>query len=480
MTELSAAVKYDRTPVRWRQGSEMTALEAAMWRADADAMLRSASVVVEILDVTPEWERLLAGHAMGLGRVPRLRQRVVEDPLRLGPPAWVDTRVDLAHHVRRVQLAEGASLADVLEVAAAMHVEPFAPERPLWQAALVEGLPDGRAAYILKLHHAMADSQAIVALFDLIHSRVRAPTTGGFTLPAAPHDAPSAAAISARHALRATHELPATAARAAIGTVRAGRSAVQHPRQSLGTAVEVVRFVGSRLGANPGRPSPLLRARDVGRTLDALDLPADALRAAGTAVGGSLGDTVLAGVVDGIGRYHRALGHPVAEVPIAVPLTLRPDGPAQNRFARARILAPTTRMATASRIALLRERIATADARPRVDVLRVAAPVISRAPASLVGRLTRQATRPLALQAFTVRGLDRDAYLAGARVERMFSFAPTNGCAVAVTLTTHGTRCCLGLTYDAAAVTDPAAMGRALREAFTALLDGTDAELVAA
>ncbi|MCW3039738.1 MAG: hypothetical protein JWM31_1643, partial [Solirubrobacterales bacterium] len=117
-----------------------------------------------------------------------------------------------------------------------------------------------------------------------------------------------------------------------------------------------------------------------------------------------------------------------------------------------------------------RERVADAGARPRVDVLRAAAPALSRAPRTLLRRVTRQVTGPLALQAFTVRGLRREAFVAGARVERMFSFAPTNGCALAVTLTTHQDRCCLGLTYDAAAVTDPAAMGAAVRDAFAELL----------
>ena len=39
---------------------------------------------------------------------------------------------------------------------------PFDRARPLWEATLVEGLPDGRAAYLLKLHHSLADGKGLV------------------------------------------------------------------------------------------------------------------------------------------------------------------------------------------------------------------------------------------------------------------------------------------------------------------------------
>lgn len=480
MTEITAAARYDRTPVRWGQGHEMTALEAAMWRTDDHAMLRSASVVVELLDVTPDWDRFRAGHAMGIGRVPRLRQRVVEDPLRIGPPAWVDTRVELDHHVRRVQLGEGATFEDVLAVAATMQLAPFgSEERPLWEAALVEGLPGGQSAYVLKLHHAMADSQAVVALFDLIHSRVREPTSGRPTLPDALHDQQTPLGLAADHALHAVHQTPAAAARALNATGRLGREAIRHPRRTLTTAAHLTKAFGATFGAGNGRPSPLLRGRDVHRALDAVDLPTATLRAAAEAAGGTLGDAVLAAVVDGLARYHTALGTPVAALPIAVPLTLRPAGLEDNRFARARILAPTTDLPIAERMAALRALVAEAHAQPQVDLLRFAAAIVSRAPAGVVNRWAERATRPLALQAFTVRGLDREAYLAGARVLRMFSFGPTNGCAVAATLTTHEDTCCLGLTYDTAAVTDVPLMARSLRDAFDELL-AVDAQAEAA
>lgn len=464
----TAGSRYDRTPVRWGQSAEMTALEAAMWRADDRALLRSSTVVVEVLDVTPAWKRVIAGHQWALGRVPRLRQRVADDPLHLGPPAWLDTQVDLAHHLRRLRLPEGGTLDDALEVARDLHERPFDPGRPLWEAVLVEGLPEGQAAYVLKLHHAIGDGQAIVALFDLIHSDIRAPTIGKPTLPVAPHDERTALGLTAQHALQAVQRTPPAAWRAASAGLRSARGAAGDPGMALRTGVQAVRTVGASLGTGAGTPSPLLDRRGLGRSLDALDVPAVQLRVAAHAAGVSLGDVVLAAVVDGLSRYHRELGVPVDELPVAVPMPVRPGAVADNRFARARIGVPAGDLTPATRARVVRRRVEQADARPAVDVLRVLAGVVSRAPGPLIERVAQRSTRPLALQAFTVRGLDRDAYLAGARVLRMFSFGPTTGCAMAVMLTTHQDTCCLGLTYDTAAVTDVAAMLRCMRAAFTA------------
>jgi hypothetical protein len=66
--------------------------------------------------------------------------------------------------------------------------------------------------------------------------------------------------------------------------------------------------------------------------------------------------------------------------------------------------------------------------------------------------------------------LNRDAYLAGAQVSEMFSFAPTEGAAISATLLNHQNRVCLAFNYDTAAVTDVETMRRSVRAALTAAL----------
>ncbi|HEX4109821.1 MAG TPA: wax ester/triacylglycerol synthase domain-containing protein, partial [Solirubrobacteraceae bacterium] len=194
--------------VHWGRSSRMNDLEAMMWRAEADPMLRSHGLVLNLLERAPDWDRLVDAHEWGVRRVPRLAARVVDDPARLGPPEWVPAEVDLAYHLRRAVLPAGADEEDVLAVADAMMMAPFDPARPLWEAMLVEGLPGGRAAYLIKLHHALADGKGFVQLFDLLFSD-RAETTADKYLPAADvAEGLDPVELSVRHALAGLQQAP--------------------------------------------------------------------------------------------------------------------------------------------------------------------------------------------------------------------------------------------------------------------------------
>ena len=465
-----AAARYDRTITRWGQGSEMTAYEAALWHISDEPTLRAASVVVELLDLVPEWQRFRAGHSWALGRVPRLRQRVVPDPVRLGPPAWADTRVDLDHHLRRVQLTAGGGMRDVLRIASAMHEEVFAPDRPLWLATLVEGLPGKQAAYVLKFHHAMADDQALVALFELLHSRVRHPTVSMPQLPAGHHESLRPLRLTASHALHAVHRGPRAAARAGAVLIRSGASLIADPGGAVHGGVARGRSLSDELRSMRWTGSPLLAERGPHRAFDMIDLPTERLRAAGADSGARISHVVLAATADGLARYHAELGAPLDALPVAVPLRLRLDG-SGDRLPRSRVLVPIAAADRRDRIAMMRDLCEEAEHRRHVDVLRIASPLLSRTPTAIAARLMEGSVRPLAAQGFIVPGLDRDAYLAGARVTRMFTFAPTSGCALSVTLVTHQETSCIGLNFDTSAITDPELVGRCLSEAFSDAVD---------
>src|SRR5437868_959629 len=74
---------------QWGAEPVMSDMEALMWRSEASPRLRSGGVIVDLLDTTPDWDRLVASHEWAVALIGRLRQRVVEDPLRLATPAWV-------------------------------------------------------------------------------------------------------------------------------------------------------------------------------------------------------------------------------------------------------------------------------------------------------------------------------------------------------------------------------------------------------
>jgi hypothetical protein len=69
-----------------------------------------------------------------------------------------------------------------------------------------------------------------------------------------------------------------------------------------------------------------------------------------------------------------------------------------------------------------------------------------------------------------VPGLGRRAFFAGARVTRLWAFAPTAGAALSITLVSHGGSCGIGLACDRLAVTDPDLLAGCLDRALDELV----------
>jgi diacylglycerol O-acyltransferase len=75
------------------------------------------------------------------------------------------------------------------------------------------------------------------------------------------------------------------------------------------------------------------------------------------------------------------------------------------------------------------------------------------------------------LQASNLPGASGPVFLAGARVERLYPYAPLPGCPAMITLVSHGPTCCVGVNYDPAAFAEG--------ELFLASLEAGFAEVLA-
>ncbi|WP_320671818.1 wax ester/triacylglycerol synthase family O-acyltransferase [Patulibacter defluvii] len=445
----------------WQSG-DLTPIEAVMWRAEADPALSSTVVALEILDRCPEWERLSAAHEWGSRMVPRFRERVVEGPLGLAGPTWApDPDFDLGRHLHRTALAPGEDWPALLERVARIAQAPFDRTRPPWEAVLVDGLPDGRAAYVLKLHHATLDGAAGMQLLGGLHSRRRAPTPDK----PRPHDPagprPGPLAVRLRRDAR-------DLARVARGLPRV----VRRPLTAALDAAGYARSLRRVLGAARSTPSPLLAARDGHWCFHAIDVPLDGLRAAARSAGATLNDAFLAALLGGFARYHDALGSPRSALPIAIPISIRrPDDPAGgNRFAAARIDGPLGPADPVARMRAIGEAVRGVRDERALDAVGALAPVLARLPAPLLSRLVAQVAGASDLQASNVPGIRETVYLAGARVERLYGFGPLPGCAAMILLVSHGDSCCVSVNHDRAAITDPERFLDALAAGFDELL----------
>jgi WS/DGAT/MGAT family acyltransferase len=443
----------------------LSPFENLMWRSEVNPLLRSTGVVLELLDSPPDRERLIAAHEWGSRLLVPLRHRVVEDPLGLASPRWVvDQDFDMSYHLRFVRLPEPGSIDQALELAQGLAMAPFDRARPLWEAILVEGLADGRAIYLLKLHHSITDGEGTVQMFDILQGETpESRRERQLPVPAPERVSGTSLAVQA---LLAT---PRRAAGEALKTGARITTAVERVVSSPRTIVAGVRYaqsLGRMLGGPPAPSSVLLEQRGLGRRFGMVELPLADLRAAGKGAGGTLNDAFLAGLIGGMRRYHEHHGIEVDELTLALPISLRKrDDPlGSNRFAGARIAAPVGELDPCKRIRIIGRRTRAARDEPALNFIEVMAPALSRLPAAVAATMTERVTRSIDLQASNIRGLDRLAYLAGARVERMYAFGPAPGPAVMVTLMSYHGTCCIAVNVNAAAVPDHRLFMRCVEE----------------
>jgi WS/DGAT/MGAT family acyltransferase len=446
----------------------MNDLEALMWRGERHPEFSSAGVVLEVLGSVPDWDRFRDAHAWGTSVVRRLRQRVVEPVLPLGPPGWADDPgFDLDYHLRRAQLPPPAGMRQLLDLAQVIAETPLDRTRPLWTGTLVQNLEGGRAAYILQAHHCLMDGAAAIKLFAGMHSNRAEPS------PDKPVPEPSATGavtpLKLYQADLAGHmrRLPGGAWRL-LGAVGG----------ALAAPGEAVQFFGSLrrvLSPPPGAvPSPLQR-RQAGRAwrFGAFECSLDELKAAGRAAGGSVNDAYMAALLGGIRRYHEALGIELGDIPVAMPVSIRRpnDPPGGNRFTGAFFAGPAGDPDPVDRIAAIRGAVLSVRAEPALDVLGALSPVLSRIPSGLLGTLLGAGTPRVDLSGSNVPGLTAEVYAAGARVDGIYIFGPLPGVSMLSALCSYVGTCYIGINCDGAVFSDTELLWACVREGLDEVLD---------
>ncbi len=90
--------------------------------------------------------------------MPMLRRRLVPVPLGLDHPLWIeDPDFNLDSHITHLAVPPPGSLHELAEVVGDIASRPLDRSRPLWEMHVVEGLEDGSAALVTKMHHATID-----------------------------------------------------------------------------------------------------------------------------------------------------------------------------------------------------------------------------------------------------------------------------------------------------------------------------------
>ena len=89
---------------------------------------------------------------------PIFRQRLVEVPLKLYYPVWIDDpEFDIVHHVRHVCLSAPGGEHELGEMIGRLSQGTLDRRYPLWEMYYIEGLAGGKVGVFAKMHHAMVD-----------------------------------------------------------------------------------------------------------------------------------------------------------------------------------------------------------------------------------------------------------------------------------------------------------------------------------
>jgi WS/DGAT/MGAT family acyltransferase len=245
---------------------------------------------------------------------------------------------------------------------------------------------------------------------------------------------------------------------------------VFNPAAAVTGAVDYARS-GRRVMSRAAEPSPLLRRRSLATRSEALDVPLADLHRAAKAGGGSINDAYLAGLCGALGRYHEALGVPVATLPMAVPVSLRAESDAAggNRFTGVNLAAPIGTADPVDRMRRIRAQMTQRRDEPAMDIIGSIAPVLSVLPTPLLESMTGSIVGS-DVQASNVPVFPGDTFLAGAKILRQYGIGPLPGVAMMVVLISRGGYCTITSRYDRAAVRDEKLWARCFLEGFDEIL----------
>jgi diacylglycerol O-acyltransferase / wax synthase len=404
------------------------------------------------LDGPLDFASLTAHFRDRIGALGRFRQRPVRSLLDLRAPTWEDDpSFAIPHHVHRLVLPEPGGQAELHAAVDRLFSAPLSLDRPPWEVYSIEGLADGRAALLWKVHHCMIDG---VSGAQLIHATTDA---------AAPE----------------TREGSESAARPRPARPKARSASPEWHLADLARAlVETVSTVSS-MALSPVSSLPFLGPLGSGRRLVWSRFPLSDLLAIRGAADCKVNDVVLAIVAGALRRYleQRGVAKEDLIVRAVVPVSVRGEG---DRLALGNLVTgtfpqlpigirdPAERLhAVAREMADLKRR-----GQPRATGFALAAGGVLPVPfQALLGRVVSDRA-VFSTVVTNVPGPPDVRTLMGRRVEAIHPMVPLfQGMGLEFAVMSYGGQISIAATADAELVPDPEHIADALVESEQELRD---------
>lgn len=435
---------------------------------------------VSILDPTTAAGRLdFAGFehfiASRLHVTRTFRQKLVEVPLNLGKPYWLDDDAfELGQHVERTELPRPGGMRELAALVSWQMAQHLDRQRPLWHILWVDGVDEvpgiapGSVALISRVHHAAIDGMSgaaiLGALFDL------SPTPP--ELPTAPPPTPRAAEPSKikllgrayGNLLRSPLSLRQAAGSAAGGLVKSGGARLRKK-----VAPPPLPFSAPRTPFNV----PIGKRRTWGGTL----LSLDRIRKIKSAVGATVNDVVLTICAGALRRYLLDL-EALPEKPLVamVPVSVREQSEREsmgNQVSAMLVSLATDEADPLARLQAIHDAARRSKTYHQAIGARTLTDASSFIPFSLAGLAARLYSRsqiadrhrPLFNLVITnVPGPQAPLYVSGARLQAHVGMAPIlDGMGLILPIFSYAGQLAIGITSCPEVVAEPQRMSRYLR-----------------
>lgn len=327
--------------------------------------------------------------------VPVLRRKLLEVPLGLDQPYWVDDPdFDIEYHIREVALPRPGSNAQLAEQVARIHARPLDRRRPLWEMYLITGLAKGRVVVYTKVHHSAIDgaggTELLTVLLDLSREGRDLPPEEGF--------APAGPANRASLALRALARLawrPVQVARITTDLVRTLPTLAPAVTPVVGGILGLGLGDGGVIQTRPGRaPStPFNKPITPHRRFAFRSVDLATVKAVKNAYGVSVNDVVMAMSAGALRRWlidHGAL--PGVPLVAMIPVSVRDEaskGALGNKVSAMLTPLPTNLSDAAERLAVVHEATKIAKSQQAAIPPGLIENITEFAPPALLGRAAR-------------------------------------------------------------------------------------------
>lgn len=440
-------------------GARMSENDTVLWRIEQDPLLRSTVTSAWLLESVPDRDRLDAVvHAM-VATMPRLRQRVGEEFGGLSTPRWdYDPNFDVNHHYQWTRLAgTRPTRRRALDYVAQFAARAFDRDRPLWELMLIEGLPNKRAVFIIKVHHAISDGLGMVQMLGQLVDLEADPVE---RLTADPPPPPA----GTRSALRPSFGIVDRVTRDAVTARRYGllsasvlRGMVTDPVRTTRGLGALTRSIAHVVKPAPAPMSPLMVGRGLSPRFDTIMIPLDDLKAGAKTAGGSLNDGFVAGVLSGLHRYHEEMGVPTETIRMNMPISVRggdDENQSSNQFVPARVVLPLGEKSAAERVAETRDLLGTVRSEPALPIMSDISGAIRRLGQSATVAIIGSMMKGVDVTTSNVPGPPFPVWVAGRKVNEFFAFGPLAGSAVNLTLFSYDGWLFIGINSDKVAITD--------------------------